>query len=76
MMANQLGVTLGKVSYVEELLSYADGDFSVPPRDRGISAHSAGSVQIVGSSQTISFFGQRFSARSGVKAIFDIVNTK
>jgi len=78
LMASQLGVSLGKVLYMEELLSYSDGDFYLPPRDRGVSAYATSAVVAVGSgsTQTVAFYGQRFSVRAGVKVVYELVASK
>ncbi|MGA2625328.1 MAG: SIMPL domain-containing protein [Bacteroidota bacterium] len=68
-MAKQLGVEVGKVLSVEELLSYSDGDFYItdPNRPPGM---QAGVVKVGGAS----FYAQRFNVKSGVRIIFEISN--
>jgi hypothetical protein len=76
LMANQLGVTLGKALDVEELLSYSDGDFYLPPRERPANfiPYQANTVGVAGAN--VAFYAQRFSVRSGVRIVFEITNAK
>ena len=77
LMARQLGVILGKALNVEELLSYSDGDFYFPPRDRGVLKLEMGTIsESGGSQQYTAFYGQRSSVRAGVRIVFEIVGSK
>jgi uncharacterized protein YggE len=70
LIASQLGISLGRVLYVEELLSYSDGDFYLPPRqDRAMYSLNAVSVT---SGSSIFYGAQRFSVKSGVKIVYEI----
>jgi len=76
LMATQLGMTLGKALEVEELLSYTDGDFYLPPRERPANFMATTSVSVGPAGTNVAFYGQRFSVRSGAKIVFEIINTK
>jgi uncharacterized protein YggE len=66
-MAKQLGVQVGRVLSLEELLSYSDGDFYItdPNRPQFL---QAGVVKAGGAS----FYAQRFGVKAGVRIIFEI----
>ena len=66
-MAKQLGIEVGKVLSLEELLSYSDGDFYITDPNR-VLALQAGTVKVGGAS----FYAQRFGVKSGVRIIFEI----
>ncbi|MBI3005299.1 MAG: SIMPL domain-containing protein [Ignavibacteriales bacterium] len=71
LMAGQLGIALGKVLFVEELLSPSDGDFSVQqPYAYNRMAFSAVTVTAMGGGAA--FFGHKFSVKSGVRVVFEI----
>lgn len=68
-MAHQLGLALGRVLSVDELLSPGDGDFYIPNQDR-LLALQAGTVRVAGTS----FYAQIFNLKSGVRIVFEITN--
>ncbi|MCI0706205.1 MAG: SIMPL domain-containing protein [Ignavibacteriae bacterium] len=78
LMTGQLGVSVGRVLYVEELLSSADGDFYLPPRvsQANVSFYKLEMDGVRVTASGPSFFGQQFTVKSGVKVVFEITNNK
>lgn len=75
LMTGQLGIDLGKVLFVEELLSSSDGDFYISP-PYNISYMRMATSTVMVSQTGATFFGQRFAVKSGVKVIFEIKTLK
>lgn len=70
--ASNLNIELGTVLNVEELLSYSDGNFYLPPRQNYI--NTAVNAQMMSVANVTTFFARRFNRSSGVKLIYEIKN--
>lgn len=70
--ANNLNIELGEVLDVEELLSYNDGNFYLPPRQNSGREYVASNATVV---NTATFFARKFNRTSGVRLIYEIKNS-